>query len=343
MRTPLKPAMGVSMIGKQRRTPGIMSPRDLFFASPPSSPTLASVPSSTSPHQGNKTPVPPKLRNQKILPHYPGMEYPPVFEPGSYSLCGSPADQTMSPGDHDQDGGSEGRSGMEGHVVFTVAQVGMTHSVPHMSHKLMSSPETPPSRASQEQHSSSAREYHLSQRSTEVSGYGGSGGAGGPLSPPASVRQHALHILVTAQTTPRTVHASDSPQSIYVSAPVSGSTSHHQNITTSSSHSVATHHQCLYVTTPVRPSTQQNINVSQPSTSSTPLKKHSTGGGGRTVSQYAFGSPSQTTTRPSPENKASQPTKPQRSSMSLTPSKPHLPTPPNSSPSNKDTGDNQRE
>lgn len=26
----------------------------------------------------------------QILPHYPGMEYPPVFEPGSYSLCGSP-------------------------------------------------------------------------------------------------------------------------------------------------------------------------------------------------------------------------------------------------------------
>lgn len=226
--------------------------------------------------------------------------------------------------------------------MFTVAQVGIAHSAPHMSHKLMSSPETPPSRASQEQHSSSAREYHLSQRNMEVSGYGGSGGGGGPLSPPASVRQHALHIIVTAQTTPRTVHASESPQSIYVSAPVSGSTSHHQNIITSSSHSVATHHQSLYVTTPVRPSTQQNMNVSQPSTSSTPLKKHNNGGSERTVSQYAFGSLSQTATGPIPENKASKPTKPQRSSMSLSPTKPHL-TPSNSSPSNKNTGDNQRE
>lgn len=271
------------------------------------------------------------------------MEYPPVFEPGSYSLCGSPADQTMSPGDHDQDGGSEGRSGVEGHVVFTVAQVGMTHSAPHMTHKLMSSPETPPSRTSQEKHSSSAREYHLSQRSMEVSGYGGSGGAGGPLSPPALVRQHALHIIVTAQTTPRTIHASNSPQSIYVSAPVSGSTSHHQNITTSSSHSVATHPQSLYVTTPVHPSIQQNINVPQPPTSSISLKRTSTGGGGRTVSQYTFGSSGQTTTFPSPENKSSQPTKPQRSSMSLTSTKPHLPTPPNSSPNNKDKGGSQRE
>ncbi|XP_042878044.1 uncharacterized protein LOC122257059 isoform X5 [Penaeus japonicus] len=110
LRTPLKPAMGVSMIGKQRRTPGILSPRDVFFSSPPSSPTTPFSPSipplmCASPSTSIGTQAIPitahqysslakaktgKLRQQKILPHYPGMEYPPVFEPGSYSLCGSP-------------------------------------------------------------------------------------------------------------------------------------------------------------------------------------------------------------------------------------------------------------
>lgn len=110
LRTPLKPAMGVSMIGKQRRTPGILSPRDVFFSSPPSSPTTPFSPSipplmcaSSSTSTGTQAiPITAhqysslmkaktgKLRQQKILPHYPGMEYPPVFEPGSYSLCGSP-------------------------------------------------------------------------------------------------------------------------------------------------------------------------------------------------------------------------------------------------------------
>ncbi|KAK7072019.1 hypothetical protein SK128_024975 [Halocaridina rubra] len=91
--------MGVSMIGKQRRTPGVLSPREVFFASPPSSPGLMSPTllssNATSPSVSQSLPTysPAKLsRNQKILPHYPGMEYPPVFEPGSYSLCGSPPD-----------------------------------------------------------------------------------------------------------------------------------------------------------------------------------------------------------------------------------------------------------
>lgn len=270
------------------------------------------------------------------------MEYPPVFEPGSYSLCGSPADQAMSPGNHDQDGGSEGRSGVESHVVFTIAQVGVTHSAPHVSHKLMSSPETPPNRPNQEQHSSIAREYHLSQRSMEVSGYSG-GGASSPLSPPASGRHHTLHIIVTAQTTTHNFQSSDSPQNIYVSAPVSCSTSHHQNMTTSSPHNFASHHQSLYVTTPVRPTIHQNNTMPQPPTSSSLSQKSIIGGDGRSVSQYTYASSNQTTTVPSPENKASQPSKPQRSSMSFTPTKSHLPAPLNSSPNNKDTEDSQRE
>lgn len=58
--------MGVSMIGKQRRTPSALSPRDAFFSFPPSSPTVPSVPSSISPHHSSKTSVPAKLRNQKV-------------------------------------------------------------------------------------------------------------------------------------------------------------------------------------------------------------------------------------------------------------------------------------
>lgn len=37
--TRLQPTMGVSMIGKQRRTPGVLSPREVFFCSPPPSPS----------------------------------------------------------------------------------------------------------------------------------------------------------------------------------------------------------------------------------------------------------------------------------------------------------------
>ncbi|XP_076060504.1 connector enhancer of ksr isoform X4 [Oratosquilla oratoria] len=106
-RTPLKqPTMGVSMIGKQRRTPGFVSPRDVFFSSPPSSPTVPLSPPLPPllppaspaqppllPHTHVTTLPPGKAVNGKpkgrlqVLPHYPGMEYPPVFEPGTYSLA----------------------------------------------------------------------------------------------------------------------------------------------------------------------------------------------------------------------------------------------------------------
>lgn len=270
------------------------------------------------------------------------MEYPPVFEPGLYSLSGSPADQTVSSADHNQEGGSEGHPNVESHVTFTMAQGGMPHGAPHTSHKLISSPETP-SRASQDQHISSAREYHLSQRNMEVSGGGGGGGVSS-ANPSALTCHHSLHIVVTAQTTTHTFHSSDSPQSIYVSAPASGSTSHHHNITTSSpSLSVTSHRQNLYVTTPVQLPIQQNISVSHSSSSSTSQKFSSTGGAGRLVSQYTFGHPGQANSVQGLENQTSQSNKLQRSSRSLTPTKPFLPAPPDSSPSNKDTEDVHRE
>ncbi|CAL4118337.1 unnamed protein product, partial [Meganyctiphanes norvegica] len=101
-RTPLKPTMGVAMIGKQRRTPSVLSPREVFFASPPNSPTtpfspsamvqsLISPSSSRAPMLPGPNPIAmgtstENKHKEKILPHYPGMEYPPVFEAGSYSL-----------------------------------------------------------------------------------------------------------------------------------------------------------------------------------------------------------------------------------------------------------------
>lgn len=45
-----QPAMGVSMIGKQRRNPGgVLSPREVFFPSPPHSPSLTLSPSYSTP------------------------------------------------------------------------------------------------------------------------------------------------------------------------------------------------------------------------------------------------------------------------------------------------------
>ncbi|KAF2367704.1 CRIC domain [Trinorchestia longiramus] len=39
-----RPTMGVCMIGKQRRTPGVLSPREVFFCSPPPSPSAITSP-----------------------------------------------------------------------------------------------------------------------------------------------------------------------------------------------------------------------------------------------------------------------------------------------------------
>ncbi|XP_059353066.1 uncharacterized protein LOC130688934 isoform X4 [Daphnia carinata] len=84
----LKPAMGVSMIGKQRRTPvGPDSP----FGLPPSpgpltggslrhSSSTTRFPYSLTPKEASPAPAPPLIQSTGEL------EYPPVFEPGTYSL-----------------------------------------------------------------------------------------------------------------------------------------------------------------------------------------------------------------------------------------------------------------
>ncbi|XP_045033256.1 uncharacterized protein DKFZp434B061 isoform X6 [Daphnia magna] len=84
----LKPAMGVSMIGKQRRTPvGPDSP----FGLPPSpgpltggslrhSSSTTRFPYTLTPKEASPAPAPPLIQSTGEL------EYPPVFEPGTYSL-----------------------------------------------------------------------------------------------------------------------------------------------------------------------------------------------------------------------------------------------------------------
>lgn len=90
-KTPLlKPAMGVSMIGKQRRTP--LGPDSPF--GPPLSPAFSTggggslrhhssttqFPYTLTPKESSPAPAPP------LIPSSGELEYPPVFEPGTYSL-----------------------------------------------------------------------------------------------------------------------------------------------------------------------------------------------------------------------------------------------------------------
>lgn len=89
-KTPLlKPAMGVSMIGKQRRTPlGPESPFGPSLSPPPSgslrynssTTTTTQFPYTLTPKEASPAPAPPLIQSTGDL------EYPPVFEPGTYSL-----------------------------------------------------------------------------------------------------------------------------------------------------------------------------------------------------------------------------------------------------------------
>lgn len=100
-KTPLpKPAMGVSMIGKQRRTP--LGPDSSPFGPPLSPPPSAGVgslrhnsstqfPYTLTPKEGSPAPAPPL-----ILQSTAELEYPPVFEPGTYSLSEKNVEMHMS-------------------------------------------------------------------------------------------------------------------------------------------------------------------------------------------------------------------------------------------------------
>lgn len=79
-KTPLKPAMGVAMIGKQRRTPPVNADC-ASFSPPPQSPSIR-TPRSYATHFTYT--LTPKLPANQVSPAE--LEYPPVFEPGSYSL-----------------------------------------------------------------------------------------------------------------------------------------------------------------------------------------------------------------------------------------------------------------
>lgn len=305
VRTPLKPTMGVSMIGKQRRTPSIISPREIFFSSPPSSPmtpyspdqsvllspgssstsgiltTATCVVTSCAHNLSGKISTPSKMHNQKILPHYPGMEYPPVFEPGSYSLCGSPSDQPQSlyqmpnPAPphlsdqqgrtHDQTEISGSYANVETHAMFSLDQADTVLDIPQRSNKFLHSEIT-----SQEMQSGSTDGETQLQQS--VSNYEFKIQKNIPVSNPTGFAvDHNLHVNKSAShqnlrvATPpgavsrQNLYASDSGSGIhhptYVSTSVSIS---HQNLHVST-------HQNVYVTTPVQSVTDHNVCVSLPS------------------------------------------------------------------------------
>ncbi|KAK3875471.1 hypothetical protein Pcinc_019657 [Petrolisthes cinctipes] len=378
IRTPLKPAMGVSMIGKQRRTPSVMSPRDVFFSSPPASPTVPFSPtlptSPPIPSAGlsiaspspltlpSDTPPSVKLRSQKqILPHYPGMEYPPVFEPGSYSLCSSPADQPQScsqvgsqpeGGYQDQGEVSSTHSNVETHVVFSVAQaaaapqphVHVTHTKLPVSSGEGVGIHNPGERGQPGHQSIPSREYKT-QRNIEVGGNSGN---------------HALHIIVAAHHNPSmmsvTSPSSSSSQNIYVSSPESYSRHsttaiHHHNTTVSAGHlntsialqqqntssslnNLSHRQQNLYVVSPARSTSYQNTYVTSPTPSSAPHIALTSRVVGRLTPEVTNGSAEpQHSSTSSSEGQSFQGEQPRRPSKSSIPPRLLLPAPPDTPPS----------
>ncbi|XP_066981931.1 mucin-12 isoform X2 [Macrobrachium rosenbergii] len=248
-RTPLKPAMGVAMIGKQRRTPAMMSPREVFFTSPPASPTVpfssnipppssptlqaVAIPSSTS-HSLSLSTQNKVGRNQKVLPHYPGMEYPPVFEPGSYSLCGSPPDQPsvlyQNPGELKL-----------GYASSETDSFSVSHSNFGASDSSLDMESSSSCSDMQHQSDVSSKDV-INQRS--VSGINNTSGS----------HQNNFYLMNPPGTR--------SPQNVYVSTPV-GSRSAQNLYVTSPGGSIS--NQNLYVTSPtVRSSSHQNIYVTSP-------------------------------------------------------------------------------
>ncbi|XP_064082102.1 uncharacterized protein LOC135198457 isoform X2 [Macrobrachium nipponense] len=253
-RTPLKPAMGVAMIGKQRRTPAVMSPREVFFTSPPASPTVpfssnvpplsspalqaVAIPSSTS-HSLSLSTQNKVGRNQKVLPHYPGMEYPPVFEPGSYSLCGSPPEPSVL-----YQNPSELKLGYASSETdsFSVSHSNFGASDSSLDMESSSS-------CSDMQHQSDVSSKDLINQRC-VSG----------INNTSASHQNNFYLMNPPGTR--------SPQNVYVSTPV-GSRSHQNLYVTSPGGSIS--NQNLYVTSPtVRSSSHQNIYVTSPVAASTP-------------------------------------------------------------------------
>ncbi|XP_071442402.1 uncharacterized protein cnk [Hetaerina americana] len=82
VRSQSKPTMGISMIGKQRRLPPPPPPPMPLLL--PSSPPGTPLPSAPATSPTSFAPLPSPTTNP--IPDYPGLEYPPVFEPGTYSL-----------------------------------------------------------------------------------------------------------------------------------------------------------------------------------------------------------------------------------------------------------------
>ncbi|XP_046393555.1 uncharacterized protein LOC124161294 isoform X2 [Ischnura elegans] len=81
-----KPTMGISMIGKQRRLPPPPPPSSSCSLPPPSPSGSLNSPMMQQSSAAASPPSPVMVTAVDPIPDYPGLEYPPVFEPGTYSL-----------------------------------------------------------------------------------------------------------------------------------------------------------------------------------------------------------------------------------------------------------------
>ena len=161
------------------------------------------------------------------------MEYPPVFEPGSYSLCGSPPDQPsaiyQSP--------SELKFGLSGGEMdsFSASHSNSTFSMSDSSFDTESG-------------NSSSDVHHLEVTGRDVIAQRSQGGF------TSSSTAHSLYQLSASSTR--------SPQNIYVSTPVASRSHQNLHVVTSG---CSNSNQNLYVSSPTaRPSSHQNIYVTSP-------------------------------------------------------------------------------
>lgn len=283
-----------------------------------------------------------------------------MFEPGSYSLCSSPADQPQSGSQvaSQQDGGyqdhgevSSTHSSVETHVVFSVAQaaaapqphVHVIHTkMPVSAEEGVGIPNS--GERGQPGHQSIPSREYKTKRNIEIGGNSGN---------------HALHIIVSAHHNPSimsvTSPSSSSSQNIYVSSPESysrhSSTAiHHHNTTVSaghhntpvalqqqgisSSHNSTHRQQNLYVVSPARSTSYQNTYVTSPTPSSVPHIALTSRVVGRQTPDVTNGSAeSQHSSTPTSEGQSFQGEQPHRPSRSSIPPRLLLPAPPDTPPS----------
>lgn len=225
-----------------------------------------------------------------------------MFEPGSYSLCGSPPDQPLHqmpnlPTPHltDQQGRTHDQTEIPGsyasvetHTMFSVAQAGTAQCAPQESNKFLHSEVTPMEIQSGITEGSAQQDQRVLNYECRIR-------RSIPVSNPAgSATDHGLHVNMSALSASQqtglvtTPSGSISNQNLYTSG--SGSGTHHPTYVSTSvsiSHQnlcVSTH-QNVYVTPPVQSITDHKFCVSSPSVLNSQQNINVSIASGRTVSE----------------------------------------------------------